>query len=143
MPTVTQSNEKTLKAVLAFLDGRRLKGHIFGFSAVRPTFFVFPPESPHGGAGTEVRMSDLKAVFFVRDFAGGNEQKEASRAKYPSSRYIEVIFRDGERIRGFTDAFRTSKPGFFMFPDEADSNNLRIFVVNQHVCEVKLLDRLR
>ena len=140
MPAVTQSNEKTIKAVVAFLDGRRLKGHIFAFSSTRPGFWIFPLERPHGGTGQEVKLSELKAVFFVRDFAGGEEQNTTARANHPSSRHIEVTFCDGERIRGFTDGFSTARPGFFMFPEEADVNNLRIFVVNQHVREVKLLE---
>jgi len=127
------------RAVVAFLDGRRLKGFIFNFSAIKETFRLFSDEMAQAKSGTDVMMRDLKAVFFVKDFSGNPDYTETPDATAPKTgRRIEVAFRDGERVSGMTDAYNPHKLGFFIFPVDPKSNNLRIFVVNKNVGSVKM-----
>ena len=69
---------QTNKVVVAFLDGRRVPGFIYNFSAVRDAFRVFPHENSSKHDAVEIKMNDLKAIFFVKDFIGNREyQAEA------------------------------------------------------------------
>ncbi len=128
------------KAVVAFLDGRRMKGYIYNFSAVKDSFYVLPQENSLRERGTQVAIRDLKAVFFVKDFAG-NPEYHGSRATEQSTlgRKIEVTFRDEETILGLTQGYNREKLGFFMLPADSDSNAVRIFVVNQNVSQARFV----
>jgi hypothetical protein len=88
------------KVVAAFLDGRRLKGFLFDFSAVRGYFFLFPEsdgEDQAGARGLLVRLAELKALFFVKEFAGnpGYKEQTPAHAAQPGEK-VEVTFSDGE-----------------------------------------------
>jgi uncharacterized protein DUF6982 len=134
----SKSLDQANKAVVAFLDGRRLKGYIYNFSALKSSFTLFLRDSPPGQEGIEVEMGDLKAVFFVHDFVGNREYQEVpgtDPAKH--GRSIEVVCRDGERLRGRTDAYNPQKLGFFMFPTNPKSNNIRVFVVSKNVLHIQ------
>lgn len=137
MPSLPVSSEKLNRVVVAFLDGRRLKGYVFNFSALKESFRLFPSEPEDQKSGSEVYMKDLKAVFFVKDLAGDPDYKETTgvdRVKH--GRKIVVTFQDGEELSGATDAYNPQKLGFFMFPLDPNSNNLRIFAVNKNVRQV-------
>lgn len=136
METPSQGN----KAVVAFLDGRRLKGYVLNFSALRETFRLFPEGASGPGGGTDVLMQDLKAVFFVRDFEGNRGHNEVHDVQGPAhGRKVEVKFSDGEAITGVTEGYNPQKLGFFIFPVDPQSNNLRIFVINKNVQAVRPL----
>ena len=129
------------KVVLARLDGVRLKGHIYDFSLARESFHFFPGENPIRRAATTVRLCDLKAIFFVRDFKGDPSRKDA-RELGPAGhgRGIRVTFQDGETIVGTTESFvNTARLGFFLSPADRGSNNLRIFVVTRNAREITKL----
>jgi len=126
------------RAVVAFLDGRRLKGYLFNFSPLRESFHLFPDDKVQKEGGTDVQMKDLKAVFFVKDFKGNPEwQETASVHPQQHGRKIEITFKDGETVTGTTEGYNPQKLGFFIFPGDARSNNLRVFVVNKNVRQVK------
>jgi len=129
----SKSLDQANKVVVAFLDGRRLKGYIHNFSALKSSFTLFLRDSPPGQEGIKVEMEDLKAVFFVHDFVGNCEYQEVSGAEPAKhGRSVEVVCRDGERLRGSTDAYNPQKMGFFMFPADPKSNNIRVFVVSKN-----------
>jgi hypothetical protein len=131
---------KLNRAVVAFLDGRRLKGFLFNFSALRDSFHLFPDETVQKEGGTDVHMRDLKAVFFVKDFKGNPaSQESASEGSQQHGRKIEITFIDGERLTGTTEGYNPQKLGFFVFPADASSNNMRVFIVNKNVLRVKML----
>ena len=140
MTTRSESLDQANKAVVAFVDGRRLKGYVYNFSALKSFFTLFPKDSPPGQEGKNVEMKDLKAVFFVRDFAGNSEYQETSGTEPPKhGRRVEVAFRDGERLHGSTDAYNPKKLGFFMFPADPKSNNIRIFIVNKNALQIQFV----
>ncbi len=138
MATPPRNTDKLIKVVVAYLDGRRVRGHVLDFSPVKPKFRLFPEENPLQNRGNEVSLKDLKAVFFVREFSGDQAHQDANTMGGSSrGRKFEVIFRDGESLIGTTEAFNPQKLGFFLFPADTKSNNLRVFVVNQNVANIK------
>ena len=131
--------DKMNRAVVAFLDGQRLKGYVFNFSPLKNSFILFPNERSQKESGNEIFIKDLKAIFFVKDFAGNPDYNEMPRDDGPKhGRKIVVTFKDGEELSGMTQAYNSQKLGFFMFPLDENSNNLRIFVISSNVRQVKM-----
>ena len=126
------------KAVVAFLDGRRLKGYIYIFSAQKDCCRLFShQDSDRKGEGqpegTDVQMKDLKAIFFAKDFAGDREFKESQTFTTQNhGRKAEVTFRDGEKLVGTTDAYNPQKVGLA----DPRSNNLRVFVITKNAIKI-------
>lgn len=85
-------------------------------------------------------MRDLKAVFFVRDFAG-NRQYDEKKVHLAEETFqghiVEVTFADGEIIVGSTPAYDPRRQGFFLVPLDPESNNLRVFIVSRAVRDVR------
>jgi hypothetical protein len=129
------------KVVVAYLEGRRLKGYTNDFSPVRDQFFLFPEgaDPKPGERGTPVRVVELKAVFFVKDFAGNPDHTESPDPSQLLGKKIEVTFADGEKLVGSSVAYNPRNLGFFMQPANSADNNERIFVLNRNVKQVKVL----
>lgn len=126
------------RAVVAYLDGRRLKGYIYNFSAQKERFRLFLEQDTLQREGTDVQIKDLKAIFFARDFVGNSEYTESQALTSQSqSRKAEVTFRDGEKLVGTTDAYNPQKIGFFLIPADPRSNNLRVFVITKNATQVR------
>jgi hypothetical protein len=141
-PMVTSASAagQANKVVVAFLDGRRLKGYVFNFSALRELFRLFPEERSGHEEGKDVAMKDLKAVFFVKTFVGNPEYHESdSLDGLKHGRRVEVTFPDGEKIVGSTEGYNPQKLGFYVFPADPKSNNIRVFVVNKNTERVRLV----
>jgi hypothetical protein len=140
MASPPTSPEKLNRAVVAYRDGRRLKGYILNFSALKEKFRLFSGEPGNQQAGVDVVLNDLKAIFFVKNFEGDASYNETRTAEAPKHRRkLTVTFGDGEELPGTTEAYNKEKLGFFMFPVDEKSNNLRIFVINKNVRNVKLM----
>ena len=134
MGTTARTLDQLNKVVVAHLDGRRLKGYLYSFSAQREAFTLLPQENPLQGRGTKLGMKDLKAVFFVKDFGGSRDRHEPPVIEpNMQGRKVEVTFPDGERIIGTIEAHNPRKVGFFMFPAYPKCNNIRIFVIQKNV----------
>jgi hypothetical protein len=128
------------KVVVAFLDGHRLKGYVYNFSTARDFFDLFPKEQPLQGSGTRIELRELKAVFFAKDFEGNAEYCESQRIDASRhGRPIDVRLSDGEQIVGTTVGYNPASVGFFMVPADPQSNNARIFVVNNNVQKIKFV----
>jgi hypothetical protein len=79
-----------------------------------------------------VIINQLKAVFVVRDFKGVPhyvERKRHPEGEKPYGLSLEVTFADGEVLSGSCSSFDLKRQGFFLFPADSKSNNLRVFVV--------------
>jgi len=132
---------ETLKVVVRYIDGRVVKGLSQDFFPNKDRFHVYPADKSSGEAA-EILLKELKAVFFVRDFVGNfqyNERKEYLEGDKPSGRKIEVMFKDGEVLVGTTLGYDPSRPGFFLFPADPKSNNVRVFAVTTAVKKVRFL----
>ncbi len=140
MATPPRAPEEANKVVVAFVDGRRFKGYVYDFSAMRDSFNVLPADKRAHEHGVKVLMQDLKAVFFVKDFLGNPEYHDkATVDEHIHGRKIEVTFRDGEKILGKTEGYNPQKLGFFMVPGDPASNNIRVFIVNKNAQQVRFV----
>ena len=132
-----------VKIVVRFSDGRIKKGHSQDFFPNKPSFHLTVSQSAETVDPEEIRLADLKALFFVNTFDGNpdyNERKEFSEGDSPKGRKIEVTFADGEIMQGSVLGYNPKEIGFFLFPADPNSNNLRAFVVNKAVKKFKYLE---
>jgi hypothetical protein len=119
------------KVVARFADGRMVKGATSDFSPEKDRFHV--TESRPGAKPVEIFTKELKAVFFVRDFAGNPKHEERRQfdpgKPSPPGRKLRVVFKDGEVVVGTTSAYQPGRQGFFITPADGSSNNTRCYVV--------------
>ena len=130
------------KVVARFADGRIVKGMTTDFSMDRDTFHVTEPPPDPGWVRTEIPVSELKALFFVRDFDGDPDHVERpslDSAPPIGERRVQVTFADGETLLGNTSRYQAAHPGFFLVPLDAGSNNERCYVVGASTREVYFL----
>ncbi len=131
-----------LKVVVRRLDGKLQKGVTLDFSPAKPAFHLASPAAAPRDVGAEVQLRDLKAVFFVKCFDGqrtrtkGNTFKDGAR---PTGRKVRVKFSDGEVLVGSTMGYDQKRQGFFVFPADEGSNNLKAFVVTSAVQQVSFI----
>ncbi len=117
------------EVVAHYLDGRVVKGISLDVDPGKPKCHIRPT-----GQGTiEVKLTELKALFFVKDLVGNSRQNdilelEPSDGRARGSFPIEVEFVDGERLVGLTVRYPPIRPFFFILPADARSNNLRVLV---------------
>lgn len=124
------------KITARFSDGRIKKGYSQNFFPNKPVFHLYEESNETPGEPEELRVSELKAVFFVKDFAGNSKYVERKRYEgedKSSGRKVEVVFEDGELMQGSVLGYNPKQAGFFLFPVDPDSNNERVFVVNASV----------
>ena len=126
---VSEPSGKPL-VVVHFLDGEILKGTTIDFSAERGYFHL---SSFHGDKSIRVLLGDVKAVFFVKDLEGESKRRDMrgflnGPLENRHGKKIAVFFPDGELVCGYSLSYLPQRPGFFIFPADAGSNNLRIFV---------------
>jgi hypothetical protein len=130
------------KVVARYRDGRVIKGYTHDFSPERPRFHLSPATAAGGSSPVEIWIRDLKAVFFVRDFAGNpahDERKEFADPNRTPGRKLEVTLADGEVVVGSSLGYGPQRPGFFLVPADPASNNLRIFVPTAVVTKLRML----
>ena len=116
------------RVVARFGDGRVGQGLTSNFQPLRENFHV----QTQAGEIAAVHRAELKALFFVRDLAGDPTRRESTRfspERPAPGRKIRVEFPDGEVIVGTTQGYQPNRPGFFVIPADAGSNNERCFVV--------------
>ena len=129
-----------VKIIARYLDGKMIKGFTQDFSPNKPAFHIFPLDAPN--ESVEILLKELKAIFFVRDFAGRpeyDERKHFTPEDRPSGRIVEVTFIDGEVMVGATVAYDPKRPGFFIFPADPQGNNARVFALSKAVRTVRYL----
>ena len=133
-----------VKIVVHYGDGKILKGFSQDFYPNKPSFHLLPATT--GFSFTDeavgVRIEELKAVFFVRDFAGDpsyDERKNFAEGERPPGRKVRVVFKDGEVLVGSTVGYDRQRRGFFLVPADPLSNNRSIFAVSAAVTSVRFL----
>jgi len=136
-----EAKMEPIKVVIHYLNGEVVKGFTQDFFPNKGVFHLYPADSTTGEA-LEVSMKELKAVFFVRDFNGNpeyNERKNYIEGESSHGRRIEVVFTDDELLIGSTLGYDPSRQGFFLFPADPESNNVRVFTVTSSVKNVRFL----
>ena len=130
---------ETNKVVVHSMGGKLLKGTTQDFFPNRPLFHVLPNDSK---TTVEIKTKQLKAVFFVKDFTGQRQRKDVrgfinGPGETAQGKKLAVRFKDGELLCGYSLSYSPDRDGFFMFPADAGSNNLRIYVITSACAEVK------
>lgn len=130
-----------VKVVIRYKDGKVLKGFTKDFFPNK-MIFHFQPQEQTAGESVMVKVVEMKAVFFVKDFTGNAdfvERNQFNEGDRPTGRKVKIIFYDGEVLVGTTMGYEPKRIGFFMIPSDSESNNLRVFVVNDAVKEFHYL----
>jgi hypothetical protein len=121
------------KVVARFAEGPVVKGMTADFFPGKDVFHLSLADAPPDAEPIEVRMQDLKALFFVKDYQGDPahvEQKGFDEGRPPAGRRIQVTFKDGETLVGTTTGYQPGRPGFFLVPADPESNIERCYVVS-------------
>jgi Family of unknown function (DUF6982) len=96
-------------------------------------------------AGTAVRiqLSDVKGVFFVREFGDSETLQRKTFTSRPRTEglWVRLRFRDGEMLEGLmpNDLTQVTPDGFFLNPPDTRSNTQRIFVPRSAIAELTVL----
>lgn len=120
--------------VLKYQDGSIMKGWVDNFNPNKEIFFLHPLKEYSPQEKIDIRLKDLKAVFFVKDFTGYSDYKkirtfEGYEWNTPTERPVIVHFQDGERLYGTTYSYNPNKIGFFVYPIDKNDNSIRIFII--------------
>ena len=132
------------KAVVKYQNCEIIKGWIEEFKPERESFILFPLFEYSEEERKEIKLSSLKAVFFVKDLIGDKNYKKVRAFNVdlkitPSQRKLIVNFLDGEHLYGTSHSYGRYKIGFFVYPIDSKDNNKRIFVVHSAVETVHLM----
>lgn len=126
------------RVVVHYRSKNVVKGFVDDFNPWKGSFHISPQ---HVGRPTEVLLSEIKAVFFVRSFEGNRGRQPASQLfGFPHpGRQVEVVLSDRETLLGTIGQASCSPYGFYLLPaDESDNNHL-VFIPNHAVKSVRLL----
>jgi small nuclear ribonucleoprotein (snRNP)-like protein len=138
------------KVVVHLIGGRTFKGSIQSFD---PTGSTVRVRSSRGSNRMEVNFEEVKAIFYVKTYAGNREYREKVRfvLSEPKGKRIMVRFKDGEILLGYADrdfgerggslSILTDprQKGFFLFPADPGSNNTKVFVVISSLIDARQL----
>jgi hypothetical protein len=128
------------KIVVHLKQGKIHKGVTHDFDPATETFHLLPAEG--GGVPIRVRVDDMKALFYVKDYIGNRDfvaRRQFDEA-HRAARKAIVSFRDGEEIWGILgEGADENGAGFYFFPADERDNNIRIFVVRSAMKELRLV----
>ena len=123
--------------VAHYRNGTLVKGTTTDFNQARHKFHIVEEGS---GDKREVGLGELKAVFFVNTLEGQPGHVERTDVERKGlGRKIQVRFKDGETMVGYTSAYSPGRPAFFLFPSDPDSNNQRVFIITDSTDSVEFL----
>jgi hypothetical protein len=130
---------KMLNQVVAhFLDGQLVKGTSLDVQPPKPDCHIRTTDR----GMVEVRLADLKALFFVKSLVGNPEHQYATEpdpgdSRLAGSHRISITFADGERLVGLTNRHPPLGRYFWVLPVDAASNTMRILVNRAAVKEME------
>lgn len=128
------------KVVAHFLTGRLVKGLSTSIAPDRPVCRMLTREQ----GIVEVRLADLKALFFVKDLDGDRTYQDqqvigATDRRATGAKRLHITFRDGEQLVALAPAYDGTRQFFYVLPADPKSNNLRILVNRTAVASVVTL----
>jgi len=129
------------RVVVRYADGRILKGHTADFLPTTEALFHLTTDRP-GANPEEIRIAELKAVFFVRELRGQvdhRERQDFDPTRRLVGRKIRVRFKDGEILVGTTLDYQLKCLGFFVIPADPGSNNEACFIVSSAVRDLAFI----
>ncbi len=128
------------KIVVHMRAGKIHKGITQDFDPELDSFHVLPAEG--GGVPIRVRVAEMKALFWVRDYLGN--RKFVARRDFAevedSGRRAVVVFEDGEEVWGTLEGGNRDGAGFFLRPADRQDNNVRMFVSRCAMKDLRLVE---
>ncbi len=129
-----------LPVVVHFKEGKIKKGYTRNFAFYREHFDLteVDPETREETETIKVKVEDLKAVFYVKDFEGKPDytpDAEAERNGFGDR--VEVIFSDNETLVGYTPNYKEETNGFILYPADDKTNNEIVAIVRSATEVVK------
>jgi Family of unknown function (DUF6982) len=109
--------------VVKYLNGYIVRGHTLDIGN-KDVFHLFTTT----GEKQEVRIDELKAVFFVRSLTGGQHGEYVHPQTNALGAKLVVQFFDGEEIMGTSFDYSLKKTHFYLFPLDPEDNNERILI---------------
>jgi hypothetical protein len=140
-PRAEKKGRMQNRIVVRRVDGGVLKGFTTDFLPTKDVFHLNENAQP-GAKPLEVRVAELKAIFFVKDLRGNPthvDRNEFDPSHPAVGRKIRVVFKDGELLIGTTQGYQPGRPGFFVIPADSNSNNERCFVISAAVQNVTFI----
>jgi hypothetical protein len=104
------------RVVIHTLEGQVHRGTVHNLDLQEEALAVQQPD----GRSVEIPTRRLKAVFFV---LSPGEKPLPGRGER-----VQVTFRDGRQVVGYSDDHATGEPGFFVVPSDARTNTARVYV---------------
>lgn len=148
----TSSNEENQdnKVVMHLASGRLLKGNLIDFN---PNGATVRLKLLKGSDLMEIGVGEVKAIFHVKTFSGDKQYREKRQFGLAGSKgkRIMIRFKDGEILLGFSDVELSTKggslstlagldqKGFFIYPADPKSNNVKIFVITSSLMDARYL----
>jgi len=134
------------KVVVRYQDGRVERGSTTDFHPEGDVFHLISKE--YGQIKTiKVRMSELKAVFFVRELLGLDKYRQKVKRTFEEikdkkliGKKVKIEFNDGEVLYGLTLGYSPHRKGFFLNPIDPESNNERIYAIMSAVKDVTVYE---
>ena len=129
------------KILLHYLDGKLLKGFTWDFFPNKDHFHFFTMENT-SDTPVKVSVKELKAIFTVRDFNGNpqyKERREFLEGEVVTGTKLEATFTDGEVMVGTTLGYSPKRQGFYIFPADPKSNNIKVYASCSAVAKVRYL----
>ncbi len=139
------------KVVLHLKGGKLLKGFLLSELDEDTEEFKFRPTDSDDPE--VVRVSELKAVFFVRDFKGDSSYREQKRYGISEriGKRVFIKFEDGEVMLGYLtgelpwergfylNGKNSRRSGFYVVPVDRQSNNIKVFVSASSIKDVTVI----
>ncbi len=127
------------KVVVHMKSGTIYKGVTHDFDPARESFHLLPGEG--GGVPVRLRIDDMKALFYVRDYVGNRHfvSRQDFQGVAGGGRQVVLTFRDGEEMWGLVENPEDEGAGFFLTPADKRDNNVRVFVVRSSLKDVRMV----
>ncbi len=129
-----------LPVVAHFKEGTIKKGYTKSFAFFREVF-DFTEVNPRTEEDIEkvmIRLEDLKALFYVKEFEGNPDyQPRNDVERHGFGDRVEVTFHDNETLVGYTPNYREDNNGFILYPADPGSNNQIVAVIRSSIQSVK------
>ena len=117
------------KVIVRKADRDSLNGYVASAHFVRDGKFELLNTS---GNVVAIELTDIKCVFFVRDFGDSESLSRKTFTTRPRSEglWVRIKFKDGEVLEGLmpNDLSLTTAEGFLINPPDLRSNVQRLFV---------------
>jgi hypothetical protein len=132
------AQDATWHAVVAkYRDGSLVSGYTRDFSPSKAHMHVSPTVSAK--ETRVIQMTELDALFFLRDARDTGERENTSKTDGPYGRKVALLLPNGEELTGSTLNYSRQTSGVFIYPFEGDFGVSRVFVTPHGIRHLRLL----